>query len=956
MIEESLLKSNYLGKDGFIWWLGQVAPPDVWDTQEKVSIDYQNNIKAWAYRCKVRIIGYHTFDRNILSDNDLPWAHILLSATDGNSQGGLGKTHKIIGGETVFGFFLDGDDAQQPVIVGTLHRNANVQNFDVDEVAYKPFSGAKYGRVKQGATKNTQSNVTQSSPSTSSGVENIIGGPMKAPSGIGVTFQNGSDKFCPVDKALQKAYSGPSKVKIVSENGCDNNVIGKITRAIQDFIATVNGIQAYIDTYVDPVLNTFVDITNEIKRTARTIVGAVKFLVNNMRNMISKMIGCLFSQFVGLVVPIPQQPVVGESAKNILNIIFCLFEKVIDKLLPFLEDMLQGLVGRALNAPLCAIEEFTATILNKLIDLIDEILEPILSGISWLVGGISQITSILTKATSIATEIFNLIGCDNLKCKTPSEWALNIGPSQSEYDNWNRVVKKMNVVRGFNNNLDAAVNSLSIYGGGGSPIFRDCSDRVNNPKSQKDLVNGGSGVKSPSCIPPEIEIYGDGVGASAIAVVGSNGSILSIQILNQGFGYSTAPTINIIDKSNYGFGAKAEAIISGGKVTQIYVTSSGFGYCKTDLSNAYKTPYYIVTADRYTLFEGETCNFTVTSENVTDGTIVSYYIGGDVTASDINVSLEGTLTIFNNTARISIGLNQDSLSEQIEELIFNLVDPDGNLVARTIILINDSISPLLSPTTDDLVQSPPGKTLPIGIGTQIPVVGGISTFFQPVVNIGIGTISVGVVTSIVISNPGLGYTNGDTITVGLTTEKLYIVPNENGSVISIGTTPTTVGFGTTSIFTPEITTSGGTGVTTTTTITSGITTTITNSSGVTTTITSSPGITTTTPGVTTTSLDVSGITTISTVPTTVSTGTTTQIGFSTTGERLPDTGTSPNPVISITNILPALEYSSIPDLIIDSNTGEGAVLYPVISYIPKVTSPPVIAINDKGVLKIVDCI
>ena len=141
MIEESLLKSNYLWKDGFIWWLGQVAPPEAWDVPDKVDIDYTKHGLACAYRCKVRIIGYHTYDRNELVDNDLPWAHVMLSPTDGNAQGGLGKTHKLIGGETVFGFFLDGDDAQQPVIVGSIYRNSNVQSFDVDEVAFKPFGG-----------------------------------------------------------------------------------------------------------------------------------------------------------------------------------------------------------------------------------------------------------------------------------------------------------------------------------------------------------------------------------------------------------------------------------------------------------------------------------------------------------------------------------------------------------------------------------------------------------------------------------------------------------------------------------------------------------------------------------------------------------------------------------------------------------------------------------------------
>ena len=28
MIENNLLKTNFLGKDGFRWWIGQVAPED----------------------------------------------------------------------------------------------------------------------------------------------------------------------------------------------------------------------------------------------------------------------------------------------------------------------------------------------------------------------------------------------------------------------------------------------------------------------------------------------------------------------------------------------------------------------------------------------------------------------------------------------------------------------------------------------------------------------------------------------------------------------------------------------------------------------------------------------------------------------------------------------------------------------------------------------------------------
>ncbi len=929
MIEETLLKSNFLGKDGFIWWLGQVAPADVWDSPEKVDIDFTKNPKAWAYRCKVRIVGYHTFNRTELSDNDLPWAHVMLSPTDGNAQGGLGKTHKLLGGETVFGFYLDGDDAQQPVIMGVLYRNSNVPNFDIDEIAFKPFTGVGGGsRMRQGSTKQTPvQNLVQQEPNIPpDATGTIIGGRMVDPvkSAGKSAFSSSTDKFFPVDRAIVAAYRIASGPTIVSENGCDNNVIGKITREIQNFIAVVSGLESYLGTYVDPVLNKFVDITTEIRRTARIITGSIKFLINNMRNMIMKMVGCLFSKFVGLVIPIPQQPIVGEATKNILNIIFCLFEKIIDLLLPFLEDMLKGLVGRAINAPLCAVEEFTATILNKMIDDIDGILGPVMSGLDWLLGGYSQVKSILSTASSIATQIFNFIGCDNLKCNTPSEWALNIGPTKTEYDNWNRVVDKMNTIRGFNQSLETSVDSLSIYGSSSS-IFRDCANRVKNPKSQKDVVRTSS--RSPNCLPPEIEIYGDGVGASAIPVIGANGSILSIEVLSQGVGYNRPPKISIVDRTGCGGGAAAESVIENGRVTEIYLTTKGSGYAETDLRELNRRPYYLVTANKYTFFEGETCTFTVTTENVPDGTTLRYQISGDVSPNDIENPFAGRFVIFNRTATIPIKIARDSVREVVETLIFDVLDRTDDVVARATVLINDRLAPILqSPLGGP--ESPPGTTIPPDRGgttppgpgpTPEPFPGpapdpfpgpapepfpgpgpapepfpgpgpapepfpglapepfpgpgpepfpgpgpapepfpgpepgpfpgppfpepfpgpGISTLF-PDPSPGIGTDNVGIITSVVITTPGIGYTSGDSIKIGSCV--IFPIVTDLGSIVGVS-----------SIFCP-------------------------------------------------------------------------------------------------------VEFRELPDYFIDSREGEGVSLFPVLRYTPKLISVDSFIINEVGVLKVVDCI
>ena len=128
MIDESFAKSNFIGKDGFIWWIGQVAPAAVWRTEKsRVDSDVE---EGWGYRCKVRIIGYHSFDDEVLPNEDLPWAHILSSADTGApGQGGFGKTHGLVGGESVVGFFLDGEEGQQPVVVSAFYRTKGIQNF-----------------------------------------------------------------------------------------------------------------------------------------------------------------------------------------------------------------------------------------------------------------------------------------------------------------------------------------------------------------------------------------------------------------------------------------------------------------------------------------------------------------------------------------------------------------------------------------------------------------------------------------------------------------------------------------------------------------------------------------------------------------------------------------------------------------------------------------------------------
>lgn len=105
-------------KDGFNWWIGVVE--DRMDP-EKLG------------RCRVRIFGYHTDSRDLLPVKDLPWAipiqPITSAATSGVGSSPLGP----VTGTWVMGFFLDGEDMQQPAMLGTISTKAAKAAFAATE-------------------------------------------------------------------------------------------------------------------------------------------------------------------------------------------------------------------------------------------------------------------------------------------------------------------------------------------------------------------------------------------------------------------------------------------------------------------------------------------------------------------------------------------------------------------------------------------------------------------------------------------------------------------------------------------------------------------------------------------------------------------------------------------------------------------------------------------------------
>ncbi len=71
-------------------------------------------------RVKVRCFGIHPEDKNVLKTEDLPWSSLMLPANSAGT-GSIGQSATgIVQGAWVVGFFTDGQNMQQPLIMGVL--------------------------------------------------------------------------------------------------------------------------------------------------------------------------------------------------------------------------------------------------------------------------------------------------------------------------------------------------------------------------------------------------------------------------------------------------------------------------------------------------------------------------------------------------------------------------------------------------------------------------------------------------------------------------------------------------------------------------------------------------------------------------------------------------------------------------------------------------------------------
>lgn len=558
MLDTDLFQTNYLGRDGFRWWIGQVADPDTsgWGNALESNTEHHSgedsaklgDKEIYTRRCKVRILGYHTIsDENgyVLTDTDLPWAHIMVGPGLA-TQDGTGSFHQYKGGENVLGFFLDGEEAQQPVIIGGFGRGKQVKD-ETDpksqtDCRIKPFTPNTQTIIKKGDTPLPQIHITK--VKATKGEE--TGAKFKSPSSAQAGSQDENAGSKRLDTRNPRQLSRPTT--------CETP-ISDIETAIQNIMYVMQTIETYKDFYLQSGLDILTTLQNQIGSYVKQISGAIRKILEKIKSYLIKGLGDAFNSTIKAL-PETIKSVVAISFKQAIETILCVFEKIFgqgifSKVLDYVNNFL---IDGIIDPLLCTAEKLLSNLLSQFMNPILNEISGTIQLLKDIFGEIDdKVSGAITKAMEFFNVVLSFLECAPVKCHGPRTWTL-AGPDKAP------VTDVKNIIKGLN------IPELDL---GETEPF-SCSDNISY------------------FLPPIIQILGGG-GAIGWPVI-RDGRLIGVYVDEPGRGYSkpTPPIVTVKTSSpiDPAGGARVEAVVNdNGQIDSFIVKSSGSGYVSTPTFN-----------------------------------------------------------------------------------------------------------------------------------------------------------------------------------------------------------------------------------------------------------------------------------------------------------------------------------------------------------------------------------
>ena len=619
MIENNLLKTNFIGKDGFRWWIGQVAPEEAQGNQ----INQIGN--TWGCRVKVRIYGYHPADVTELPDKSLPWAQVLLSSQGGSGKANRARSIRIAPGDTVMGFFLDGDDAQLPVILGIF---ANTGTYYAGDDSYKspfqPFTGytSKIKPNNDFISKNEggdDSNKSQKSPRflTKEIVEDLNEDLEKGKAQL--------EQLVDSDELQNAASTASQELKQVLDSGAlqtglkntaanakpiveglkkqFDNIDTQAFKAIGQEIILGSGVQAAVantkstNKIKNTLKNTLSEVQNSIPKDkfkglaegASEIVSASKPMIKDMVNttfdsLVPQLNGGLhklykdkFGEVMSKTGNLALAKKAGQAAQIAMvgpvgalqNLMPCAVKNITDKLTGDVANLLAEFVNNVDNFTDCIGDQFIGAIFNDIIKGINNELSDAIKGVANIFPG-GDIEGLLRdKAEGLLGIASVFDDCDiptaDLGGKT-NKWILGGGPGNLNLEN---IAGKVLAIANAAQELkEAAASPGGVLGNLG--FFDFMRPDVSTPGFSSTLSDCYTGPPL-NCSGIKVNLFGGGgSGAEVNPILGAivsdtfakqTASLIGMRVKNPGSGYTSPPFVEIEDTCRKGYGAVARSVI-----------------------------------------------------------------------------------------------------------------------------------------------------------------------------------------------------------------------------------------------------------------------------------------------------------------------------------------------------------------------------------------------------------
>ena len=702
--------ANFIGKDGFNWWVGQVENDGgrYWNTElNDGEGDYDYSDFDWTNKVKVRIIGYHNPNRKELPTVDLPWAQVLMPAIYG-MRSGIGSIQQLQLNSWVVGFFMDGASAQVPIVMGSIADENPIS-------AYSQEGGKEFGFAQLNSPffkKRDHGEQGSSSGNTANTVEvnADTGHDKKAENNDGHKKEEGTtdtkNERGPAKEETEKQAAATEKQKVTVQVGngkCGSETATKLEGPMAEFMKFARGVEKNdIDEFIDKQTGKVVDMEYEINIMSQRIQKKLTGLTANIKGVVMEETNKLVQDgLANLSIPDPAlDTAVRKQLKDVGDLVSCLFKQAIGELGDFIKGMLKDLVEKVLDTALCLVQNFLGEIMKKLMDNITSALG-VLKGVTGAIKGAKdKIQNLLNKvgdfidlfcdgelSCAIGASVFDTgVGA---KAKGNDATAKNIAQYAVKPPNSISIIGKGNPIKGFVpavdrngvkkvfNTANGALVDLNSAAGAATGLSLKNFD-TRGPLEKFEGINfydssgniassavncNNSILNRKPCFP---EMVWDNLQSlspiKALPIIDDIGQILGVMMNKKGSGVNAEASVKAQFTCNEpeGSGAEFKVNVENGVVDSIEVTKTGVGYGFDPADTFCPKEQYGVLVDKAGL-----------QEHLNDGEYVEQVIEGspdilqvvDTDYDDEHILLATIDPTFNSQLQVGMQLRTKSKHE-----------------------------------------------------------------------------------------------------------------------------------------------------------------------------------------------------------------------------------------------------------------------------------------------------